>query len=37
LGLTIVDTIVSRFSGSLDVQPNAAGGQDWILEFPVEG
>ena len=37
LGLTIVETIVSRFSGSLDVQPNAAGGQDWILEFPVEG
>lgn len=33
LGLTIIETIVARFSGSLRAQSNTAGGQDWILEF----
>lgn len=36
LGLTIVETIVSRFLGNLHYKPNIAGGQDWVLEFPVD-
>lgn len=33
LGLTIVETIASRFSGTLHREHNAPGGQNWILGF----
>lgn len=36
LGLTIVDTIVSRFSGALSSENNDVGGQDWSLSFTMK-
>lgn len=36
LGLAIVETIVSRFAGSVRSEHNAWSGQDWILEFDTQ-